>query len=139
MSLSRANIYKKINTSIIILHYEILETYVNVCFVDYEKAFDKVDCYERSNGRGGGGSKGGRKTDESTMICRQPGNDSSQSVGSTEDKGPTKQDIGRIRHENEHQDHENKQWKGKNSKDQNRWKRIETSWKILLPRNYDHK
>ena len=41
------------------------------------------------------------------------------------------------------EDHENrpKQWKGKDSKDQHRWKRIGTSWKILLPRKYmyDHK
>src|SRR6218665_3723247 len=34
------------------------------------------------------------------------------------------------------EDHKNKQWKGKKSKDQYRWKRIGTSWKILLPRKY---
>src|SRR6218665_3999718 len=37
-----------------------------------------------------------------------------------------------------HEDRENKQWKRKNSKDQYRWKRIGTSWKILLPRKYNH-
>src|SRR6218665_60099 len=96
---------------------------------------------ERSNGRDAGGDKGRRTTDECTKIRRRPGNDSSQPEGLTEDDGQTKHDIGRILHENKHQkdeDHENKQWEGKNSKNQYRWKRIGTSWKILLPGKYDH-
>src|SRR6218665_3297587 len=84
---------------------------------------------------------GGQLTNALYKIRRRPGNDSSQPEGFTEDHGQTKHDNGRIGHENKYhkdEDHENKQWEGKNSKDQYRWKRIGTSWKILLPGKYDH-